>query len=106
MLSLSQAYYFDRSDVALPGLYNYFKKASDEEREHAMKFLTYQNKRGGDIVLTDVQAPTRRDWNSAKDAMTEALQLEKKVNQVCVRGVIARNRFHRESVKRRKKNNF
>ncbi|CAL1685371.1 unnamed protein product [Lasius platythorax] len=78
---LSMAYYFDRSDVALPGLYNYFKKASDEEREHAMKFLTYQNKRGGDIVLTDVQAPTRRDWNSAKDAMTEALQLEKKVNQ-------------------------
>lgn len=80
-----QAYYFDRSDVALRGLYKYFKKASDEEREHAMKFLTYQNKRGGDIVLMDIQAPTRRDWNSAKDAMTEALQLEKKVNQVCVR---------------------
>lgn len=80
-----QAYYFDRSDVALSGLYKYFKKASDEEREHAMKFLTYQNKRGGDIVLTDIQAPSRRDWNSAKDAMTEALQLEKKVNQVCAR---------------------
>lgn len=80
-----QAYYFDRSDVALGGLYKYFKKASDEEREHAMKFLTYQNKRGGDIVLMDIQAPTRRDWNSAKDAMTEALQLEKKVNQVCAR---------------------
>lgn len=79
-----QAYYFDRSDVALPGLYKYFKKASDEEREHAMKFLTYQNKRGGDVVLTDIQAPSRRDWNNAKDAMTEALQLEKKVNQVCV----------------------
>lgn len=91
-----QAYYFDRSDVALRGLYKYFKKASDEEREHAMKFLTYQNKRGGDIVLMDIQAPTRRDWNSAKDAMTEALQLEKKVNQVCVCGVIARNRYRRE----------
>jgi len=79
-----QAYYFDRSDVALPGLYNYFKKASDEEREHATKFLTYQNKRGGDIVLMDIAAPSKRNWNSAKDAMTEALQLEKKVNQVCV----------------------
>jgi len=78
---LSMAYYFDRSDVALPGLYKYFKKASGEEREHAMKFLTYQNKRGGDVVLTDIQAPSRRNWNSAKDAMTEALQLEKKVNQ-------------------------
>lgn len=97
---LLQAYYFDRSDVALPGLYRYFKKASDEEREHAMKFLTYQNKRGGDVVLTDIQAPSRRDWNSAKDAMTEALQLEKKVNQVCcmcasVRARV-RNRFYWE----------
>lgn len=87
-----QAYYFDRSDVALPGLYKYFKKASDEEREHAMKFLTYQNKRGGDVVLTDIQAPSRRDWNSAKDAMTEALQLEKKVNQVCMRICALRER--------------
>lgn len=78
---LSMAYYFDRSDVALAGHYKYFKKASDEEREHAMKFLTYQNKRGGDIVLTNIQAPARKDWNSAKEAMTEALQLEKKVNQ-------------------------
>ncbi|EZA50629.1 hypothetical protein DMN91_004315 [Ooceraea biroi] len=78
---LSMACYFDRSDVALPGLYKYFKKASDEEREHAMKFLTYQNKRGGDVVLMDIAAPSRRNWNSAKDAMTEALQLEKKVNQ-------------------------
>lgn len=60
-------------------------KASDEERGHAMKLLTYQNKRGGDIVLTDIQAPTRRNWNSAKDAMTEALQLEKRVNQVNAR---------------------
>lgn len=89
-----QAYYFDRSDVALAGHYKYFKKASDEEREHAMKFLTYQNKRGGDIVLTNIQAPARKDWNSAKEAMTEALQLEKKVNQV--RGVIARNRYRRD----------
>lgn len=83
-----QAYYFDRSNVALPGLHKYFKKASDEEREHAMKFLTYQNKRGGDIILMDIQAPSRKDWNSAKDAMTEALQLEKRVNQVCMLKII------------------
>ena len=88
-----QAYYFDRSDVALSGLYKYFQKASDEERGHAMKLLTYQNKRGGDIVLTDIQAPTRRNWNSAKDAMSEALQLEKRVNQVNARRYCAPNRF-------------
>ncbi|KAG7206979.1 hypothetical protein KM043_000870 [Ampulex compressa] len=78
---LSMAYYFDRSDVALPGLYKYFKKASDEEREHAMKFLTYQNKRGGSIALTAIQNPPKNEWGTAKDAMCEALDLEKKVNE-------------------------
>ncbi|XP_014469316.1 PREDICTED: soma ferritin-like [Dinoponera quadriceps] len=77
---LSMAYYFDRSDVALPGLFKYFKKASDEEREHAMKFLTYQNKRGGDIALPMIKEPPT-DWQSAQNAMMEALKLEKLVNE-------------------------
>ncbi|XP_032677920.1 soma ferritin-like [Odontomachus brunneus] len=77
---LSMAYYFDKSEVALPGLSAYFKKASDEEREHAMKFLTYQNKRGGIIILKPIEAP-RTDWESAENAMIEALQLEKNVNK-------------------------
>ena len=34
---LSMAHYFDRDDVALPGFHSFFKKASDEEREHAEK---------------------------------------------------------------------
>ncbi|XP_076375713.1 soma ferritin-like isoform X1 [Megalopta genalis] len=78
---LSMAYYFDRNDVALPGLHAYFKKCSDEEREHAMKFMTYQNKRGGDIRLTPIERPPEDNWVSAKSAMTEALELEKRVNQ-------------------------
>lgn len=77
-----QAYYFDRSDVALSGLYQYFKKASDEERSHADKLLIYQNKRGGNLEFTDIQAPPKSIWNSAKEAMTEALKLERNVNQV------------------------
>lgn len=79
---LSMAYYFDRCDVALPGHREYFKKASNEEREHAMKFMTYQNKRGGNIVLTDIEKPQQAaSWGSAKNAMSEALKLEKMVNQ-------------------------
>lgn len=77
-----QAYYFDRDDIALPGMYWYFKKASDEERELAMKFMRYLNKRGGRIVLTDIKTPEKKDWGTAQDAMTAALDLEKKVNEV------------------------
>ena len=41
--------------MALPGFAKYFKDASDEEREHAEKFMKYQNKRGGRIVLQDIK---------------------------------------------------
>lgn len=62
----------------------YFKKSSDEERGHAMKFLTYLNKRGGRIILTDIKNPDRREWGTAHEAMSAALDLEKSVNEVCL----------------------
>jgi len=77
----SMAFYFDRDDVALPGFAKYFTKASEEEREHAEKFMKYQNKRGGRIVLQDIKKPDRDEWGTALEAMQVALQLEKSVNQ-------------------------
>lgn len=78
-----QAFYFDRDDLALSGLHKFFKKASDEEREHAMKFMKYQNKRGGKIALSDIKTP-KNEWGTAQDAMQAALDLEVEVNEVCV----------------------
>ena len=52
---MSMATFFGRDDVALPGFYKYFKKASDEEREHADKFIKYQNMRGGRVSFQDIQ---------------------------------------------------
>ena len=37
------------------GHQKYFKKMADEENEHANKFMEYQNKRGGTIVLLDIK---------------------------------------------------
>ncbi|KAK0167655.1 hypothetical protein PV327_005026 [Microctonus hyperodae] len=78
---LSMAFYFDKSDVALPGLHKYFKKLSDDEREHALKLMAYQNKRGGALILTDIKSPQHNEWGSAQEAMTAALELEKEVNE-------------------------
>lgn len=50
-----QAWYFNRDDVALPGTHTYFKHKSSEEREHAEKFMLYQNTRGGRIVLQTIK---------------------------------------------------
>jgi hypothetical protein len=39
--------YFDRDNVALRGLARYFRKVSNEEREHAEGLMDFQNRRGG-----------------------------------------------------------
>uniref|UniRef100_A0A8C2C377 Ferritin n=1 Tax=Cyprinus carpio TaxID=7962 RepID=A0A8C2C377_CYPCA len=77
----SMAIYFKRDDVALPGFAKFFKKNSEEEREHAEKFMEFQNKRGGRIVLQDIKKPDRDMWGNGLIAMQCALQLEKNVNQ-------------------------
>ncbi|XP_066252248.1 soma ferritin-like [Euwallacea similis] len=78
---LSMAYHFQRDDVALPGHFKYFKKASNNENQHAIDLMEYLNKRGGRIVLTSIDAPEKQDWGSAQEAMYAALELEKKVNE-------------------------
>jgi len=76
----SMAMHFDRHDVALPGFYKFFKKSSDEEREHAEKLMHFQNKRGGRVLLKDILKPSKDDWGTGLEAMEAALELEKNVN--------------------------
>ena len=75
----SMAYHFDRDDIALDGMFKFFKESSDEERGHAEKLMKYQNMRGGRIVLKDIKAPALQ-WDSHTHALEDALELEKKVN--------------------------
>jgi len=78
---LSMAAHFDRDDVALKGAAEYFRKSSDEEREHAQKLITFQNQRGGRVVFQDIKKPEKDSWGTLLDAMQAALDLEKHVNQ-------------------------
>lgn len=77
----SMAYYFDRDDVALKGFSKFFKDSAEEEREHAEKFMKYQNMRGGRVVLQSIQKPDKDEWGSGLEALETALALEKTVNQ-------------------------
>ncbi|XP_066498372.1 ferritin, middle subunit-like [Hoplias malabaricus] len=77
----SMAFYFSRDDVALKGFAHFFKENSHEEREHAEKFLDFQNKRGGRVFLQDIKKPERDEWGTGLEALQCALQMEKKVNQ-------------------------
>ena len=51
--------------------------------------MDYMNKRGGTIILEGIEAPKFK-INSIRDALLEALNMEKKVNNV---GIKRQNRF-------------
>lgn len=77
--------YFDRDNVALKGFAKFFKESSDEEREHAEKFMKYQNTRGGRVKLYSILMPPSEfehvEKGDALYAMELALSLEKLVNE-------------------------
>ena len=77
-----QSSWCDRDDIALTGFAKFFKTRSDEERDHGMALIKYQNMRGGRVVFQDVAKPNKIEWDSALDAVQSALDLEKTVNQV------------------------
>lgn len=67
------ASYFD--DRALKKLAQMFFKQSQEEREHAMKFVEYLNEVGGKVEIPAVDAP-KNDFQSAEEAVRLALEWE------------------------------
>nr|XP_033816338.1 ferritin light chain, oocyte isoform-like [Geotrypetes seraphini]XP_033816339.1 ferritin light chain, oocyte isoform-like [Geotrypetes seraphini] len=78
---LSLGHYFDRDDVALAKFSKFFLKQSKEKREQSERFLNFQNKRGGLVVLQDVKKPESDEWGNGTQAMEFALKLEKTLNQ-------------------------
>jgi ferritin heavy chain len=81
----SMGFHFDRDDISLPGFSHFFLKSSSEEREHAEKFMKYINKRGGRVVLKNIEKPAQDSWGNGLEAMQTALELEKKVNASLLR---------------------
>lgn len=75
---LSIASYFDREN--LPELSRFFFRQSEEEREHALKFVQFINDVEGLLKVPDVPAP-KADYGSAAEAVGLALAWEKEVTQ-------------------------
>ena len=75
--------YFNRDDIGLQKLVDYFNKASLEEREHADKLMNYQNMRGGVVRIESIK-PSKIELGLPNDilgAFTKALEMEKEINQ-------------------------
>ena len=66
--------------MALPGFAKYFRKAAEEEEEHAEELMKFQTQRGGRIKLDNIKKPVKEEWGSGLEAMQAALELEKFMN--------------------------
>ena len=76
--------YFDRSNVALNNIAEFFKKSAEEEREHAHKLMEYQNLRGGVVKLdgilkVDLSYLDNKSDNDVLASFTKALEMEQHV---------------------------
>ena len=76
----TMAAHFDHNSIARKGLAKFFAENSVEEREHAQKFIDYLNSRGARFSGFDVKMPTKASWGKALDALGDAVNLEKHVN--------------------------
>lgn len=75
--------YFGRADVGLYKLKDFFGKQALEEREHADKFMNYQNMRGGKVLLNSLSPVIiDNDLNSnyVLDLFKMGLKLERDIN--------------------------
>lgn len=75
---LQIATYFDGQ--SLRKLSSFFYKQSEEEREHALKFVKYMTETGGDVRILEIPAATY-EIQSAEHAFQMSLDWEKEVTR-------------------------
>ncbi len=75
---LAMASYFEC--IALKKLAEWFRKQSDEERGHALKFVHYLDEIGGAVAIPAVQSP-RATFASVEEAVRVSLDWELEVTR-------------------------
>ena len=78
-LYLSMSTYCDSID--LPGFAHWMRIQSQEEDDHAMRFLTYIEDRDGRVTLLPIEQPPI-EFNSVEDVMRQTLEHEQHVSQL------------------------
>lgn len=78
MQYIAIASYFDSE--TLPELAKFFYQQSEEERQHAMRFVKFINDVGGKVEIPAIPSP-QSDFPSAEEAVGKALAWEEEVTR-------------------------
>eukprot|EP00062_Callorhinchus_milii_P024355 gi/632984174/ref/XP_007909009.1/ PREDICTED: ferritin, higher subunit-like [Callorhinchus milii] len=78
---LSMSSYFERDDVALAHVAEFFADGWREELRHAERLQELMATRGGRLTLQHIQKPGRDAWGNGLEVMERALELQKTINQ-------------------------
>lgn len=98
MRYLAMGAHFARDTINRPGFSKFFFESASEEREHAMKIIEYLLMRGQltsdvskllkfPVILNNNDTNIRHEWDTAEEALSDALKLEAEVTR-SIRNII------------------
>lgn len=73
----SMAYYFDREDIGLFGMADFFRWCSRESYQSCRLLMDYIVVRGGQVEFLPVKKPEKTEWGTPLDALEYLIDLKK-----------------------------
>jgi ferritin heavy chain len=77
----SMAYYFDREEIGLFGMANFFRWCARESYQCCRLLMDYIVVRGGVVQFETIKKPEKTEWGTPIEALEYCLNLKKVINQ-------------------------
>jgi ferritin len=75
------AYYFDREDIGLFGMANFYRWCAREGYQCARLLMDYLVVRGGEVQFKTIKKPEKDEWGTPLESLQYLVDLKKVINQ-------------------------
>lgn len=75
------AYYFDREDIGLFGMANFYRWCAREGYQCARLLMDYLVVRGGEVQFKTIKKPEKEEWGTPLESLQYLVDLKKVINQ-------------------------
>lgn len=77
----SMAYYFDREDIGLFGMADFFRWCARDSYQCCRLLMDYIVVRGGEVEFDTIKKPEKTEWGTPLEALDYLIDLKKVINQ-------------------------